>query len=173
MSRLNSKENGVIIIVMQRLHQEDLVSEVMDREDWEVLSFPAVAVDDESFSYQSLFGGGRFIRKAGEALHPERDSVEALLLKKQICQETCRRHVCPIPGCFLAPTVLFDFRESVSVFCYPLGGSGCSVNVKGFVCFESRREGIEKRSDIGRIEFRRQKTVQHFARVLRIIRCAS
>ncbi len=76
LSRLNSKENGVIIIVMQRLHQEDLVGEVMDREDWEVLSLPAVAVEDESFLYQSLLGGGRFTRKAGEALHPERDSVE-------------------------------------------------------------------------------------------------
>ena len=32
LSRLNSKEHGVIIIVMQRLHQEDLVGEVMERE---------------------------------------------------------------------------------------------------------------------------------------------
>jgi predicted phage terminase large subunit-like protein len=76
LSRLNSKEHGVIIIVMQRLHQEDLVEEVMDREPWEVLSLPAVAIDDENFRYANLFGEHAFTRKAGEALHPERDSVE-------------------------------------------------------------------------------------------------
>ena len=76
LSRLNSKENGVIIIVMQRLHQEDLVGEVMEREHWDVLSLPAIAMDDECYRYEGLFGGSSFVRKAGEALHPERDSVE-------------------------------------------------------------------------------------------------
>ena len=37
LSRLNSKENGVIIIVMQRLHQGDLVGEVTDREHWDTV----------------------------------------------------------------------------------------------------------------------------------------
>lgn len=76
LSRLNSKENGVIIIVMQRLHEEDLVGEVMEREHWDVLSLPAIAVDDECYRYEGLFGGSSFVRKVGEALHPERDSVE-------------------------------------------------------------------------------------------------
>lgn len=75
LSRLNSKEHGIIIIVMQRLHQEDLVGEVMDREAWEVLSLPAIAVDDERHEYQTLFGNQCFTRKLGEALHAERDSV--------------------------------------------------------------------------------------------------
>jgi len=30
-SRLNSKKDGIIIIVMQRLHQDDLVGHVLDR----------------------------------------------------------------------------------------------------------------------------------------------
>ena len=76
LSRLNSKENGIIILVMQRLHQEDLAGEVMEREPWEVLSLPAIAVDDECYQYDGLFGKNTFTRKAGEALHPERDSVE-------------------------------------------------------------------------------------------------
>ena len=41
LSRLNSKKSGVIIIVMQRLHQNDLVGHVLEQEDWEVLSFPS------------------------------------------------------------------------------------------------------------------------------------
>jgi predicted phage terminase large subunit-like protein len=76
LSRLNSKKHGVIIIVMQRLHQEDLVGEVTDREPWEVLSLPAIAIDDEEYRYANLFGEKSFARNAGEALHPERDSVE-------------------------------------------------------------------------------------------------
>ncbi len=76
LSRLNSKEHGVIIIVMQRLHQDDLVGEVTDHESWEVLSLPAIALDDEHHPYSDFFGEQSFVRKAGEALHPERDSVE-------------------------------------------------------------------------------------------------
>jgi predicted phage terminase large subunit-like protein len=76
LSRLNSKENGIIILVMQRLHQEDLVGEVMEREPWDVLSLPAIAIDDECYQYDGLFGKNTFTRRAGEALHPERDSVE-------------------------------------------------------------------------------------------------
>lgn len=83
LSRLNNKQNGVIILVMQRLHQEDLVGEVLEREDWEVLSLPAIAQEDEVYPYHSLFHDQRFQRKAGEALHPERDSLETL---KQIRQ---------------------------------------------------------------------------------------
>ncbi len=75
LSRLNSKENGIIMIVMQRLHQEDLVGEVMEREHWDVLSLPAIAQDDECYSIDGPIWNCAFTRKAGEALHPERDSV--------------------------------------------------------------------------------------------------
>ena len=34
---------------MQRLHQGDLVGHVLDKEDWEVLSIPAIAPDDTYF----------------------------------------------------------------------------------------------------------------------------
>jgi predicted phage terminase large subunit-like protein len=79
LSRLNNKKDGAIIIVMQRLHQQDLVGEVTDREPWEVLSLPAIAKEDEVYKYRSLFGPDVFTRKAGEALHPERDSVATYL----------------------------------------------------------------------------------------------
>jgi len=76
LSRLNSKANGVIILVMQRLHQEDLVGEAMEREPWEVLSLAAIAQQDENYRIESQLGNRTYVRKAGEALHPERDSVE-------------------------------------------------------------------------------------------------
>jgi predicted phage terminase large subunit-like protein len=77
LSRLNSKENGVIIIVMQRLHQDDLVGHVLEQEDhWEVVSLPAIAEHDETHLINTPFGEVVYARKAGEAIHPERDSVE-------------------------------------------------------------------------------------------------
>lgn len=77
-SRLNNKEEGVIIVVMQRLHQQDLVGEVMDREEWVRLSLPAIATEDESYKYERFGCPQMFIRKIGEALHPERESLDIL-----------------------------------------------------------------------------------------------
>jgi predicted phage terminase large subunit-like protein len=75
LSRLNDKANGCIIIIMQRLHQDDLVGHVLEQEPWEVLSFPAIAEKDEDFVIDSLFGTRPFTRKRGEPLHPERESL--------------------------------------------------------------------------------------------------
>jgi predicted phage terminase large subunit-like protein len=77
-TRLNNKETGVIIIVMQRLHQDDLVGHVMAQENWEGLSFPAIAEDDEIHLIESPLGRRRWQRKAGEALQPERESLVTL-----------------------------------------------------------------------------------------------
>ena len=77
LSRLNSKENGVIIIVMQRLHQDDLVGHVLESgEQWEVLSLPAIAQEDVTYEIDRPFGPFTWKRLAGESLHPERDSVK-------------------------------------------------------------------------------------------------
>jgi predicted phage terminase large subunit-like protein len=76
-SRLNSKKDGVIIIVMQRLHQDDLVGNLLESgEHWNLLSLPAIAQRDEEYLIESPIGNCMFRRKAGEALHPERDSLE-------------------------------------------------------------------------------------------------
>jgi predicted phage terminase large subunit-like protein len=76
LSRLNNKRTGCIIIVMQRLHQDDLVGHVLETDDWEVLSFPAIAEEPENVSFQTLFGARRFVRRPGEVLHPERESIQ-------------------------------------------------------------------------------------------------
>jgi predicted phage terminase large subunit-like protein len=73
LSRLNSKQNGVIIIVMQRLHQDDLVGHVLGQEHWEVLSFPAIAEEDETHIIDSPYGRRFFHPKAGDALQPDRE----------------------------------------------------------------------------------------------------
>jgi predicted phage terminase large subunit-like protein len=77
-SRLNDKTRGAIVIVMQRLHEDDLVGHVLQREGWEILSFPAIAEIDQTHVFETVFGGKEFHRRAGEALHPERESLETL-----------------------------------------------------------------------------------------------
>jgi len=52
------------------------------QEAWDIVSFPAIAEADEEHSVDTLFGRKRFIRRAGEALHPERESLQTL---EQIC----------------------------------------------------------------------------------------
>ena len=45
---------------------------------WKVLRFPAIAEEDEDYDIQTPFGPRRFQRRAGEALHPGRESLEIL-----------------------------------------------------------------------------------------------
>jgi predicted phage terminase large subunit-like protein len=69
-SRLNDKANGAIIIVMQRLHQDDLVGHLLQDDGWTHLNLPAIADLEE----QVEIGPGHFhIRRIGEPLHPERE----------------------------------------------------------------------------------------------------
>ena len=75
LSRLNDKATGRIIIIMQRLHQDDVVGHVLEREPWEVLSLPAIAEEDETRVVESIFGQRLFRRQKGEALHPEREPL--------------------------------------------------------------------------------------------------
>ena len=77
-SRLNDKAKGSVVIVMQRLHEDDLVGHVMKREGWEILSFPAIAEADESHAIATPLGGKTFARKEGEALHPQREALATL-----------------------------------------------------------------------------------------------
>ena len=69
-SRLNSQEQGAIIIVMQRLHADDLVAHVQERGSWDVLSFPAIAEKDEMYDVPTPYGRRRIYRKTDEILQP-------------------------------------------------------------------------------------------------------
>src|SRR6202035_4174029 len=77
-SRLNDKRHGVIVIIMQRLHEDDLVGHVLGQEQWEILSFPAIAEKDEEHRIETILEPRRFIRPQGEALHPDREPLEVL-----------------------------------------------------------------------------------------------
>src|ERR1700719_2361486 len=77
-SRLNDKRHGAIVIIMQRLHEDDLVGHVLGQEPWEVLSFPAIAEADEEHRIQTILKPKCFRRRQGEVLHPDREPLETL-----------------------------------------------------------------------------------------------
>jgi predicted phage terminase large subunit-like protein len=79
-SRLNDKLKGAIVIVMQRLHQDDLVGHVLEKEVWEQLIIPAVGEEEQTYA----LGGGRLHRRLrGEVLHPEREPLEILEIARR------------------------------------------------------------------------------------------
>jgi predicted phage terminase large subunit-like protein len=78
LSRLNDKTQGCIIVIMQRLQQDDLVGHILGQDDWTVLSFPAIAEVDEHYEIRSPLGSRQYTRLAGEPLHAERESLESL-----------------------------------------------------------------------------------------------
>lgn len=87
LSRLNDKVRGCIIIIMQRLHQDDLVGHVLNQEGWDVLSFPAIAQENETHLIDTPLGRRNYRRKAGEALHPARESITTLSTIRQAIGE--------------------------------------------------------------------------------------
>ena len=77
-SRLNDKQQGAIVLIMHRLHEDDLVGHVLAQEDWEVVRFPAIAEDDETQTVDTVWGPKLLTRHQGEALHPAREPVAML-----------------------------------------------------------------------------------------------
>jgi predicted phage terminase large subunit-like protein len=77
-NRQNNKNTSGIVIIMQRLHEEDLAGFVQQFEDWEVVNLPAIATEDQVIEWNGPFGPRRYRRSAGGVLHPERESAETL-----------------------------------------------------------------------------------------------
>jgi predicted phage terminase large subunit-like protein len=80
-TRLNSKADGAIILVMQRLHINDLAGSLRQEDGWTVLSLPAIAEQDEIIAVGC---GSVHRRAAGDVLHPEREPLAELMKTKAI-----------------------------------------------------------------------------------------
>jgi predicted phage terminase large subunit-like protein len=75
LSRLDDKETGAIILVMQRLHEDDLAGKLLRESAWHHLDLPAIAQEDQEVPI-----GPDCVhrRKKGDLLHPERESLKTL-----------------------------------------------------------------------------------------------
>ena len=78
-TRLNNKKTGAIILVMQRLHEEDLAGYLLNKHGWEVLKIPAFATDTQNYSIK----GREIIVNKGEILHSDREAIEQLKTAEQ------------------------------------------------------------------------------------------
>jgi predicted phage terminase large subunit-like protein len=76
LSRLDDKQAGAVIVVMQRLHMDDLSGALLrDCEEWTHLKLSAIAESEEQIS----IGRSRFYqRRSGDVLHPEREPMSVL-----------------------------------------------------------------------------------------------
>ena len=84
---LDDKQHSAVVLVMQRLHEDDLTGAVLRAApgEWDVLSLPAIAHGEERIA----IGDIEHFRKAGDVLHPEREPIEILnSLRLQLGAET-------------------------------------------------------------------------------------
>ena len=71
----STSTEGSIIVVMQRLHPDDLVGHLLEQEGWAHLNLPAVAEEDTTIR---LGANRSHSRRVGDLLHPQRESQVAL-----------------------------------------------------------------------------------------------
>jgi predicted phage terminase large subunit-like protein len=84
-SRLDSKNEGRIIVVMQRLHMADLAGYLLEQGGWDQLSLPAIAEENACYPLATPFGTKLWERNAGDVLDPRRESRDVLdKIKQQI-----------------------------------------------------------------------------------------
>lgn len=76
LSRLDSKKDDVIIVVMQRVHEDDLVGHLLDKDgDWVHLELPAIADVEQTIP---LGPDEVYHRRVDDVLHPDREPIEVL-----------------------------------------------------------------------------------------------
>lgn len=84
-TRLNHQKESAIICVMQRLHEEDLAGHMMEQEDYDLLTIPAIATERERWN----LGNGRVhVRTKGQFIQPSRMGAEELERQKRIMGAT-------------------------------------------------------------------------------------
>lgn len=77
-TRLNDKKRGTIVVVMQRLHKDDLSGHLLGKQTWLQLKIPAIADIDEEWIIEDF----HYNRKTGEFLHPNREGSEEIEIAK-------------------------------------------------------------------------------------------
>ena len=82
LSRADDKTVARIVLVMQRVHQDDLAGYLQEQGGFEVLNLPAIAQREETF----FLGDGRtYTRQQGELLHPAQEPAHVLAeLKREM-----------------------------------------------------------------------------------------
>jgi predicted phage terminase large subunit-like protein len=97
LSRPDDKNAARIVLVMQRVHENDLVGYLLEQGGFEVLNLPAIAQRTETFD---LGDGRTHTRQKGELLHPDHEPPHVLIeLKRNMgpIAFSAQYQQCPIP----------------------------------------------------------------------------
>lgn len=76
-SRLNDKKNGAIIVIMQRLHEEDISGHILNKDlGYTHLNLPAIAEQKTIITFPK--SKKEIVREVGDVLNPKREDKEEL-----------------------------------------------------------------------------------------------
>ena len=96
-SRLDRKLDDVIILIMQRLHADDLAGHVLEQEPWTHINIPAIAEAPQRFQ----IGSDQFVeRRTGDVLDPEREpraTLEHIKATLGTYHFSAQYQQCPVP----------------------------------------------------------------------------
>jgi predicted phage terminase large subunit-like protein len=90
LSRLDDMANGAVIVVMQRLHDDDLTGALLrSPEHWVHLKLPAITETEEIIQTGAV---EPYVRRVGDILHPERMPRPELEARRSVDAETFAAH---------------------------------------------------------------------------------
>lgn len=75
LSRGDNKRETRIVVIMQRVHENDLVGYLQEQGGYEILSLSAIAQRPQTYD---LGGGRTYSRRTGELLHPDHEPAHVL-----------------------------------------------------------------------------------------------
>ncbi|HIK66301.1 MAG TPA: terminase [Henriciella marina] len=116
-TRLNNPITGAVIVVQQRLHETDISGHLLANGGWRRLSFPAVAVQSQTFQ---LSLGETYTWAAGKPLHAERLPISLLEQKRRemgTANFEAQYQQCPVPetGNLIQPGWFKAYEEAPDV----------------------------------------------------------
>lgn len=79
-SRLDNKKSGAIVLVMQRLHQDDLSGYLLEKKGWKHLCLPALFTDDQQYR----FGLVQKKVKKSDTLQAREDAQTLMRLRREM-----------------------------------------------------------------------------------------
>jgi len=105
-SRLNDKTSGKILLIMQRLHQDDLTGYLLENDKkFHHVKLPMIATEEERWFFKNRITGEEkiIVRNRGDLLHPYRDNMEVVKDLQDSLGEygfagQCQQDPCPLEG---------------------------------------------------------------------------
>ena len=137
LSRPDDKQVARILLVMQRVHQDDLAGYLEEQGGFEILNLPAIATQTRTYE---LGGGRSYVRQQGELLHPSHEPESVLReLKREMgpIAFSAQYQQSPIPpGGTIIKRKWFVFYDAV-----PTHAPGDQVIMSWDIAFSEQEKG--------------------------------